>query len=154
VHAWMSRAASFVPPGMPCPVIGWMGGYYDLKYFTTSDYFIGVTARIRDHVVARGIAIERAFVCHTFGTLPDCPPVSREELGLPADALLLLVLSRLHHKKGIDIAIRAAAQLPNAHLIIAGDGPERATYEALARTEGVAGRMHFLGWRSDRRALL
>src|SRR5207248_9309815 len=27
VHAWMSRAASFVPADMPCPVIGWMGGY-------------------------------------------------------------------------------------------------------------------------------
>src|SRR5215213_3280152 len=33
VHAWMSRAASFIPVAMPCPVIGWLGGYYNLKYF-------------------------------------------------------------------------------------------------------------------------
>src|SRR5207237_973801 len=43
VHAWMSRAASFVPARMPCPVIGWMGEYYNLKYFTSADYLIGVT---------------------------------------------------------------------------------------------------------------
>ena len=37
VHAWMARAASFVPGSgieadeMPCPVVGWMGGYYSAK---------------------------------------------------------------------------------------------------------------------------
>src|SRR2546421_140408 len=80
VHAWMSRAASFVPARMPCPVIGWMGGYYNLKYFTTADYLIGVTPRIRDYIVERAVAPQRAFVCHTFGTMPDAPPLSRASL--------------------------------------------------------------------------
>ena len=154
VHAWMSRAASFVPAGMPCPVIGWMGGYYNLKYFTTADYLIGVTPRIRDHIVEHGVAPQRAFVCHTFGTMPDAPAVSRSSLRVPQDALLLLTLSRLHPKKGIDTAIRALAQLPNAHLCVAGDGPEQAKYETLARELGLSERVHFLGWRNDRKALL
>jgi glycosyltransferase involved in cell wall biosynthesis len=154
VHAWMSRAASFVPAAMPCPVIGWLGGYYNPKYFRTADYLIGVTPKIRDHVVHRGIAAQRAFVCHTFGTLPPAPPVSRALLGVPEDALLLLVLSRLHQKKGIDTAIRALVEVPQAHLCIAGEGPERATYERLARALGVSGRVHFLGWRTDRKSLL
>jgi len=154
VHAWMSRAASFVPAGMPCPVIGWMGGYYNLKYFTTADYLIGVTPRIRDHIVEHGVAPQRAFVCHTFGTMPDAPGVSRASLGLPQDALLLLTLSRLHPKKGIDTAIRALLRLPNAHLCVAGDGPEEAKYETLARELGLSERVHFLGWRNDRKALL
>ena len=154
VHAWMSRAASFVPAGMPCPVVGWLGGYYNLKYFKTSDYLIGVTPRIRDYLIAHGIAPERAFVCHTFGTLPDAPPVSRRELGVPDGALLLLVLSRMHWKKGIDTAIRALGDLPEAHLCLAGEGPEQRTYEKLAAGLGLAQRVHFLGWRSDRKALL
>lgn len=154
VHAWMSRAASFVPARMPCPVIGWMGGYYDLKYFTTADYLIGVTPRIRDYIVEHGVAPQRAFVCHTFGTMPDAPPVSRASLGVPQDALLLLTLSRLHPKKAIDTAIRALARLANAHLCVAGDGPEQAKYETLARELDLADRVHFLGWRNDRKALL
>jgi glycosyltransferase involved in cell wall biosynthesis len=154
VHAWMSRAASFVPAAMPCPVIGWMGGYYNVKYFKTADYLIGVTPRIREYLLERGVAPQRAFVCHTFGTLPDAPAVDRASLGVPQDALLLLTLSRLHAKKGIDTAIRALAALPSAHLCLAGDGPEQAKYEKLAGELGLAERVHFLGWRSDRKALL
>lgn len=154
VHAWMSRAASFIPASMPCPVIGWLGGYYNPKYFRTADYLIGVTPKIRDHLVQRGIAPERAFICHTFGTLPHSPPVSRASLGVPEGALLLLILSRLHHKKGIDTAIRAVGELPQAHLCIAGEGSDRTEYERLARDIGVLGRVHFLGWRTDRKALL
>src|SRR5204862_129183 len=75
-------------------------------------------------------------------------------LGVPQDALLLLTLSRLHPKKGIDTAIRALARLPNAHLCIAGDGPEQAKYETLAHELGLTERVRFLGWRNDRKALL
>ena len=154
VHAWMSRAASFVPAEMPCPVIGWLGGYYNLKYFRTADCLIGVTRRIGEYLVDHGVAPERTFVCHTFGTLPECPPVERATLGVPPGALLLLVLSRLHWKKGIDTAIRALGHLPAAHLCLAGEGPDRAQYETLAGQLGLAPRVHFLGWRSDRKALL
>ncbi|HEX6442302.1 MAG TPA: glycosyltransferase [Stellaceae bacterium] len=154
VHAWMSRAAWFVPASMPCPVIGWLGGYYNPKYFRTADYLIGVTPRIRDHLVQRGIARDRAFVCHTFGTLPHSAPVSRASLGVPEDALLLLILSRLHQKKGIDTAVRALGELAQAHLCVAGEGPDRTEYERLAHELGVSDRVHFLGWRTDRKALL
>jgi glycosyltransferase involved in cell wall biosynthesis len=44
--------------------------------------------------------------------------------------------------------------LPGAHLSLAGEGPERAALEALARGLGVAGRVSFLGWRGDAGALL
>jgi glycosyltransferase involved in cell wall biosynthesis len=154
VHAWMSRAASFVPAAMPCPVIGWLGGYYNVKYFKTADYLIGVTPRIREYLLQRGMPSQRAFVCHTFGTLPQSPPISRESVGVPKHALLLLVLSRLHWKKGIDTAILALRDLPNAHLCLAGEGPERVKYESLACDLGVSERVHFLGWRTDRKALL
>jgi hypothetical protein len=46
------------------------------------------------------------------------------------------------------------ALLPDCHLWIAGAGPEEAALKALAKELGVADRAKFLGWRTDRGALL
>lgn len=154
VHAWMGRAASFVPANMPCPVIGWFGGYYDLKYYRTSDNYIAITPDMRRYLIEAGAPADRVFLCHTFGTLPDSPPVPRQTLNTPDDALALLILSRMHQKKGIDTALQAMRSLPTAVLWLAGDGPELETYRALAGTLGVASQVRFLGWRTERKSLL
>jgi hypothetical protein len=93
-------------------------------------------------------------VVHTFGTLPDGPLLRRDALATPEGVPVVLVLSRLHEKKGIDTILRAVATLPGVYLWLAGDGPQRHRYEALARTLGVADRTRFLGWRTDRKSLL
>ncbi len=154
VLAWMGRAASFLPDGLPCPAVGWFGGYYDLKYYRRCDAYIGVTHDIRDSLIQRGAPADRVFTVHTFGTLPDSPPVQRADFQTPASATVLLVLSRMHQKKGIDLIIRAMTALPDHYLWLAGDGPELRTYTQLAQTLGVADRVRFLGWRTDRKALL
>ena len=62
---------------------------------------------------------------------------------------VLLTVGRLSPPKGFDDAIRALALLRSrgreATLWLVGDGPERATLEALARERGVADRVRFLG---------
>lgn len=153
-HAWMQRAASFIPRNMPCPVLGWFGDYYDLKYFRRADAFVGVTPDITRHVVAGGMPEERCFTVNTFGTMPEAPPVSRASLDTPAEAKVLLVLSRMHRVKGIDTMLQALAEVPGAYLWLAGDGPARGEYEALATRLGLTDRVRFLGWRNDRKALL
>ncbi len=61
----------------------------------------------------------------------------------------LLTVGRLIPKKGIDVLLRALAQLPpHVHLWIVGDGPQRAELDHLARTLGVSHRVTFLGWQS------
>lgn len=61
----------------------------------------------------------------------------------------LLFLGRLHVCKGVDLLLRAAEQiidvLGNVALVIAGEGTERASLEALAHELGLAERTHFLG---------
>lgn len=64
----------------------------------------------------------------------------------------LLVLARLVPIKGADLAIAAFARLVgqprhgDLELVIAGDGPERPTLEALAASHvGLSGRVRFLG---------
>lgn len=160
VHAWMARAASFVPGSgieadeMPCPVVGWMGGYYSAKYFRHCDAFIGVTPDICRHIRTTCDGHGRTYLCHTFGTLREDPPVRREDLSIAPTATVLLMLSRMHHKKGVDTAIEAVRRLPDAVLLLAGDGPEMRGYRRLATTLDVSDQVRFLGWRTDRRALL
>jgi glycosyltransferase involved in cell wall biosynthesis len=154
MHAWMGRAASFVPEHRSCPALGWFGGYYHLRRFRHVDWFTGVTPDIAAHIVRAGAPADRVTTVHTFGTLPAADPIPRASLGVPEAAPLLLVLSRMHPKKGIDTLLQALTRLPTAHALLAGDGPRLAVYQKLANQLGVAARAHFLGWRTDRAALL
>jgi phosphatidylinositol alpha-1,6-mannosyltransferase len=71
---------------------------------------------------------------------------------LPAGRWLLTV-ARLVPHKGMDTTIRALALLapryPDLRYAIVGQGPERATLEDLARSEGVAERVRFLSELGD-----
>lgn len=62
---------------------------------------------------------------------------------------MLLCVGRLTHQKGLDVAIRAFALVadrnPWTRLVLAGDGDERSSLEALTRQLGVADRVDFLG---------
>ena len=64
---------------------------------------------------------------------------------------LLLFLGRIHYKKGVDLLVRAWAQLaasaPEAHLVLAGPDFEgtQAPLEALVRELGLASRVTFTG---------
>jgi glycosyltransferase involved in cell wall biosynthesis len=63
--------------------------------------------------------------------------------------LVLLTIARLDVQKGHDVLLRAAAQVPGAHFVFAGEGPERAALEAQASTLGLRDRVLFLGHRTD-----
>jgi len=81
------------------------------------------------------------------------PAAARAALDLPADALVLGAVGRLDRQKGLDLLVEAFARLapdrPEALLVLAGEGPQRAGLEGLARARGVAERVRFLGHRAD-----
>jgi glycosyltransferase involved in cell wall biosynthesis len=56
---------------------------------------------------------------------------------VPADARVLLAVCRLEPQKGVDVAIRALHDIPDAQLVVLGEGPQRAELERLARDLGV-----------------
>lgn len=154
VHAWMNRAASFVPRDLDEPVLGWFGGYYNLKNYSNCDFYMGVTKDIVRHIGESSGLPHRAFLGHTFGTLEKALPVRREDFGIPNGAKVALLLSRMHWKKGVDTLLEAAAPDESLYLLLAGDGPELDKYSALAVKLGIEHRVRFLGWRTDREALL
>jgi glycosyltransferase involved in cell wall biosynthesis len=71
---------------------------------------------------------------------------------------LVGVIARLQPEKGVanflKAATRAAPLFPEAHFIIAGDGPLRRELADLAEDLGLKSRVHFLGFRSDASALM
>lgn len=73
------------------------------------------------------------------------------ERGLPPDSLLVGTVCRLVEQKGVRYGLEAflqiAADFPQAHLLIAGQGPLEAELRTLAAP--LAERVHFLGWRDD-----
>jgi glycosyltransferase involved in cell wall biosynthesis len=66
----------------------------------------------------------------------------REELRIPSDAFVVGCISRFHPKKRNDVVIDAVLQLPDAHLVLAGDGE---TGPDLGERAGALGeRAHFI----------
>jgi glycosyltransferase involved in cell wall biosynthesis len=62
---------------------------------------------------------------------------------------VVLVPARLDPLKGHQFLLEAAARVERVHVVLAGDGPERGTLEALADRLGIAARVSFLGFRED-----
>lgn len=152
VVSWMNRAARATPTNGWVKV-GRLGGYYDLRYYRGCDHLVGNTRGIVDWIRGQGWPCER--VHHLPNFAPDLLGATRAELppGRPARSTVL-ALGRLHRNKGFDVLIRALPALPGVRAVIAGEGPERAALERLARELGVADRLLLLGWRSDQDALL
>jgi glycosyltransferase involved in cell wall biosynthesis len=63
---------------------------------------------------------------------------------------LVGTVTRLLHQKGVHILLDAFAtclrHMPQASLVVLGDGPERSALEAQARAHGMVQRVHFLGY--------
>ncbi len=154
IHCWMRRAASLVPRKVVIPVIGWFGGYYEVRHFKACRHFIGVTPDIVAQQRAQGVPPERSHFIPTFPTLDLAPAVDRATLDTPENAKILLALSRLHPKKGLDVLLQALGSLPECYLWLAGDGPLLPELQRQAAQLGVLDRVRFLGWRQDRGALL
>jgi glycosyltransferase involved in cell wall biosynthesis len=70
------------------------------------------------------------------------------------EVCVLGTLARLDRIKGIDVLLRAAADLPMVRLRVVGEGPDRAALAALAQELGVAERVELLPWTDDPHAEL
>ena len=102
----------------------------------------------RVRVIPRGRVIEQ------FQTKnPNIRNQLLNSLGIPEAAPLLLNVGRLVDQKGQVHLIKALGHihtsLPQAHLLLAGDGWNRDSLKRLANTLGISSRVSFLGTRSD-----
>lgn len=154
VLTWMNRANQYTPRG-PYTLISRLGHFYDLKYHRHADYWIGNTKGICDHLIQGGMPAQR--VVH-IGNFVDetalATPIARADLKTPEQVPVLMAHGRLHRNKGFDTLLHALPHVPDAHLWLAGAGPEEAALKTLCDELKLTDRVHFLGWRHDIPALL
>lgn len=107
---------------------------------------VAVSQAVRASLVAQGIS-EKKIV-----TIPNALDLSRYRAMAPAaphEGFVYAFAGRLIHQKGVDILLRAFAQLEKGRLLIAGEGPDRTALEALAEELRIQERVSFVGIRHD-----
>ncbi|NLJ73495.1 MAG: glycosyltransferase family 4 protein [Firmicutes bacterium] len=76
-----------------------------------------------------------------------------ELLGIHGQAQVIGTVARLISAKGLTTLLEGVSLvsrlLPNLHLVIVGEGPERTMFEGYGQALGLGERVHFLGWRDD-----
>jgi len=77
------------------------------------------------------------------------------EFGVSTDAMHLLTVGYLVHRKGIDILLQAVSRMKSRNFIlhIVGDGPERKKLEVLSRELNLQGRVIFWGYKQKEELL-
>lgn len=98
---------------------------------------------------AKVLVIPTAYIPSSARTGTDV----RAELGLDDSVPLIAIAALLRPEKRLDLLLDAHARvveaMPQAHLVIAGDGECRADLERRARGLGIEDSVHFLGRRAD-----
>lgn len=141
------------------------GPSIDLAY-RLSDRLADVTTNVSAHA-AHGFVERRAVPAARMRVVPNGVDVAqygprltgaeraalRSELHIPSGRFAWLNAGRLAAEKDLGTLLRAFKHLlersPDHHLVLAGDGSERAALERLADTLGLRGHVTFLGFRSD-----
>jgi glycosyltransferase involved in cell wall biosynthesis len=104
------------------------------------------SAYLREIALRWGLDPERVSVLpNPAPTIPPLPPREelRAELGL--DGRALVFAGRLGPQKAVGVALSALAQIADATLSVAGDGPQRTALETRAAELGLGQRVRFLG---------
>jgi glycosyltransferase involved in cell wall biosynthesis len=118
------------------------------------------SAQRRDIVNRFRIAPERRTVTIPLGldlepllSQPQSQPTLRGQLGLGMDDPVIGYVGRFVPIKDLPTLIRAFAivvrHVPDAWLVLVGDGPIRPELESLVQRMNLGGRVRFLGWSND-----
>ena len=103
---------------------------------------------IRKELMRMGIRGDKISVIHN-PVIADEPRVEGgyADSSLPPRGPFILGVGRLHPQKGFDLLLRAFRRVTrrDLHLVILGEGPDRAAVDLLARELGIADRVHLPG---------
>jgi glycosyltransferase involved in cell wall biosynthesis len=118
------------------------------------DGVVAVSDVVKAQLLAAGVKADKVtLIRNGIGTVAfeGVTPSLRDEFG--EGELLVGLVGRLSREKGVDVYIRAAAEvlkeLPGVRFVVVGDGPDRVALAALIEELGVGARVSLLGPRSD-----
>ncbi len=108
------------------------------------------------HELARFIEKAAGLKSHTIRVIyqgisdPGPPSAGRQRHDPP----VIGTIARLTRQKGIDIFLRALADIPDVRGVIVGDGDDAMDLKELAADLGVGQRVSWMGWREDARGFV
>ncbi len=118
-----------------------------------ADRVIAVSESVARSMATQGIPQHKIRVAlnRTLGSrrTPPLETIQPADLARPS----IVTVCGMSQRKGIDTLIHAfakiAADLPEAHLYLVGDGPDRKAFELLAKQTRFVHRIHFEGYRAQ-----
>lgn len=114
------------------------------KIFNRIDQVIAVSEEVAKSIQHGRVKVIYNGICPV--EMPDAEDITSDM----NEKMTILAVGRLEKIKAFDRLIEACAGLDfDFNLLLAGDGPERLSLAALARSSGVADQVSFLGFRRD-----
>ncbi len=130
------------------------------RKWNLADRVIAISGTVREALLRSGVDPARVrdvwsgIDADEVAAGPPLDPPLRTRLGLGRDAFVIGNIGHLHRYKGQTVIPAAAAQLPDTHWVVIGEGPQRSAIEAEIERHGVAGRVHLTGEIPDARRAL
>ncbi|MGI4862011.1 MAG: glycosyltransferase family 4 protein [Janthinobacterium lividum] len=154
----LSRAARTFIPGRSFFLISTVHNEFQksAKLMGLADKVVGVSDAVTESMIRRGLP-KRKMVTVCNGVVGSPRLEMQENSTGKSDKILLkhsiITVAGMYKRKGIDVLLHAFKQIltsvPMAHLYIVGNGPDKAEFEALAKSLQVAGSVEFMGLRHD-----
>ena len=128
-----------------------------IKYRHMAEYYIAISRKIKDVMVADGVAADRIFVVHSGVDLQRFAGVSGDhlitEFNLTPGEKVVINVAHLAGHKGQQFLVRAIPRViekfPGVRFFIVGKGELLAELKELAASLGIARELVFTGFRSD-----
>jgi glycosyltransferase involved in cell wall biosynthesis len=140
------------------PSIGHVQGFTSAAWHRQQTHLLAVSQAVKDDLVAQGIDAQRITVLYN-ALSPDEFVASRDarsvraEFGADTITPVVGTFAHLSEKKGhrelfaaMPLVVR---ELPDAQFWIVGQGKLRDELQMIARRDGIAANVHFLGYRRD-----
>jgi glycosyltransferase involved in cell wall biosynthesis len=126
---------------------------------TALDRYVAVSDEVKNRLQGDlGVSSAKVSVVHNGIRLgrfeQPFDPAFRTSIAEGTARRIVFTPARLHGQKGHDYLLEAAANVPEALFLLAGDGPERERLERKAQDLDIAERVRFLGERHDVARLL
>lgn len=167
----MARLSGPVAADLGLPSVGHIRDIVGLSRRAVEDVnrhaaLLAVSHAARDFHIAQGVDAQRVSVLYNGVDLELFRPRAatgflHRELNLPPETQLLATIGQIGPRKGLDLLLlamqRVVGHWPEAHLLMIGErlsgkheGREfESALHSMARETSLAGRIHFLGWRTD-----
>jgi glycosyltransferase involved in cell wall biosynthesis len=139
------------PRSLYTRLFGGLNTHLERGAFDRSGTIVAVSDKVRRELIEAGVPAARIVVIVNGVDAEEfCPgPARRAQFGLPDGVPLALFAGDLKTpRKNLDTVLRALPDVPGLHLAVAGRHAGT-PWPAMARDLGVAGRVHFLGFRTD-----